>query len=242
VFALFFSQCEAPTQAPQYACYSSPHFQVFYLESEYTTPEVITIAQRKERLLDYINKTLDVSFDGLIITYLYFGDYGTSWASARGVACESRDYVMYDDGHEIIHIVADKLLGLCGNRFIVEGFAEGFARDYDDPIARFFSFYNSNLKNTLPIATQITENIFDYSSFSYARAGAFIAYLNSVYGLDAVKKIYQAACPDSGKKLADDFSGIFNLTIQESEKQFYQKYSSRLPIYLTTNQKETEMQ
>jgi hypothetical protein len=219
--------CQSPVQNPDYACYSSPHFQVYYLESEYTTPEVASITARKERLLDYVNKALDVSFDKVIPTYLYWGNMGTSWASSGGIVCESRDYVLYDDGHEIIHIVADRELGLCRNKFIAEGFAQAFQLAYESQIDQFVSSYKNSSKNSGSIADQIINNNFDYSSFSYCRAGAFIEFLNETYGLSKLKEFYQAGIPDSGKKLSDDFIVIYNSSIKESETRFYLHYFSR---------------
>lgn len=236
-----FVGCGSPVQTPQYACYESPHFHVYYLEREFATSEIAPIASRKERLLDYVNKALDVSFYGVIDTYLLLEPWGRAWASYNGITCESRDYVAEDNGHEIIHIVSFEELGKTKNGFILEGLATAFELDYDNPIERCVSFCTSVRidcpKYSPSIADQITKNDFDHSSLSYLRAGAFTRFLDDAYGLSKVKMFFRASVTDAGKKLADDFTTIFGMTIQESENLFYQKYFSPSPVEPDTSQK-----
>ncbi len=228
LIAALFIACQTPVQTPRYACYRSAHFHVYYLESDYTTAEVIPIAGRKERLLDYVNKALGLSFDGVIDAYLFlFSSSGEAWAGYNGITCESRFYAMNDDGHEIIHVVTFTELGIPLNDFMIEGVAEAFQLDFDNPIERFVSYcternykpsYNSS------IADQMAANTFDHTYFSYLRAGAFISHLHATYGLSNVKNYYRASVADTGKKLADDFAAIFGSTMKESENQFYVRY------------------
>ncbi len=230
VTALFI-ECEAPVEAPRYACHESMHFHVYYLESEFTVFEVESIAERKERLLKYINESLEVSFEKIIDAYLFVEPYGRAWASNFRSTCESRDYVLSDVGHEIIHVVVDEELGRTHSKFLTEGFAEAFQLDFSHPIERFVDYCDSNrcFRDSTAIADQLIRGAFDHSHLSYIRAGAFVSYLADAYGILKTKDFYRASTADTGQKLAGDYERIFGSSVDESEHAFYLKHFSLSP-------------
>jgi hypothetical protein len=227
--------CKATVIGPDYACYHSPHFDIYFQESQYHLSQMPGIAERKERLLCFIDSALEVSFEGVIKTYLTSGslnNYGGQ-ASHTGVVWESRLYVLGDDGHEIVHVVAFKELGYISNRFILEGFAMAFELTFENPIERFAVLCNTdNLNPTLSIsiADQVLNNDFAYIYQNYCRAGAFIYYLKELYGLNRIKQFYAAAA-DSEVSLGTSFTSIFGMSIQTGEKQFYSRYFARTAIF-----------
>ncbi|MBN1576570.1 MAG: hypothetical protein JW913_08460 [Chitinispirillaceae bacterium] len=125
-------------------------------------------------------------------------------------------------------MVANEELGRSRNKFLIEGLAKAFEFDFRNPIDEFVDECRSpyDLRYSTSIADQLIRNGFDYSSFSYSRAGAFVRYLADKYGIAKTKELYSASTADTGQKFSGDFERIFGSPVEESEHAFYLKYFS----------------
>lgn len=219
----------------QYVSYKTKHFNINYDDRYFADHELISIGEKKEHLLDYINSKLGVNFNEEITVYLYYKE--TEYAYVYGgVMYESRDYVLEDDGHEIAHIVSFDKLGYSKNNFLVEGLAVvmEYKTDNYNVIEEYLSYQPSKQEkksDSLKISRQILENRFDYSYYSYRKAGAFLCYLANSYSMGKLKEFYQASCSVSSGKLGDRFKGIFGIDISTAEDNFKKAYfpDSTLP-------------
>lgn len=229
-------RCQLAVTSPQYAVYHSTHFTIYFLENEYTLSDLTQIGERKEHLYNYINKSLDVTFNGVIKTYLVVNDlwgFAAGAAAYNGVTCESWHYVMSDNGHEIIHEFVFAELGISNNSFLTEGIAVAHELDLyqPDPVERFVNWCTDRSivpTFSISIANQMVNDSFEITYENYARAGAFIKFLETTFGLDDVKRLYKASIT-KGDDLGNEFNAIFGISIQEAEHRFYQKYFSLSP-------------
>jgi hypothetical protein len=221
----------------QYVSFKTKHFIINYDDRYFADHELVTIGEKKEYLLDFINSNLGVNFNEEITVYLYYKE--TEYAYVHnGIMFESRDYVLNDDGHEIAHIVSFDKLGYSNNKFLLEGLAVAleYKTDHYNVIEEYLSYQPSKQEkksDSLKISKQILENRFDYSYYSYRKAGAFLCYLANVYSMSKLKEFYQASCSVSSEKLGDRFKGIFGIDILTAEDNFKKFYfpDSTLPAH-----------
>jgi hypothetical protein len=228
--------CTSTSYQEQYASYSWGHFTILYLESEFSQPEVERICIKKERLLSYANDALNLSYDGHILAHLYLWGEEFAYANTQEETFESREYVLSDGGHEIVHIVCFERMGYSQNGFLKEGIATAIELDlnYFNAIESFvdFSGYHGYIiktdtgyASTKPTITrQIANDQFDYEYYSYKQAGAFVSYCIIRFGIEAVKAFYISTVKTSSVSRQDDFKRIFGFTVAEVEKKFLNTY------------------
>ena len=239
--ALFFAAC-SPYSTGDYenAVYHTTHFCIYFKERDFTLSEIKGIGDRKERLLAAINKALNVNFDDTIPTYLYRGYYSGE-ASYGGTTKESRDYVLIDDGHEIVHQVCFKELGTTENLFMAEGMAEMLSlhlqdynaieafvlwRDNHDAMNGCDSFWRAKEGD---VENQLIDNGFTSTSYGYQQAGAFLEWLRQNHGIEKVKSFYRASEDKNGQDLAAIFQALFGPALTDAMQEFMDKYLSVIP-------------
>ena len=213
-----------------YASRISDHFIIYYNESEFSFQEVSRFAERKEDLLTFITDELSISYDGQIVTYLKFD--GTSRAFVNyGFTEESRSYVLSDNGHEIVHIVANQTMGRPYCSFLVEGLAEALQleQSYTNVIERFIvyrDYQDSREGDSLwrsgksSIRNKLLLDQFDYSSYDYLMAGAFVRYLIDLSGIGNVKELYVAGTNADPVMLENKFEEIFGSPVDSVANSF----------------------
>ncbi|MBF0433325.1 MAG: hypothetical protein HQK83_18750 [Fibrobacteria bacterium] len=244
---LFFGSCDLFSTHYGKTCYRTEHFKIYYHEDEFTPQEIKQIGARKEYLRKYINNTLETHFDGVIDVYLdwYLGENPNAEYTV-GVF-ESRRYVMDDDGHEIAHImVFETLGGDCDYDVMTEGMAVSLeyvdfsenatGGNYQNALemyARIMSMPDTSeeeneldwYKCDTSITSQFYDRYFDYSSGSYLRAGAFLIYLRSHWGIKKVKQLYGELMQyTSSEKIDQTFKELFGATLPELEMEFTRLY------------------
>jgi hypothetical protein len=225
---LFILGCVSTPGDLGYATYKTEHFTILYDDRYYTDKEIEVIGQKKEYLLDRINTNLGVRFNDIITAYLYYKDEQYAYAY-NGAIYESRDYVINDDGHEIAHIVTFGELGHSENKFLLEGiavFLEYKLSEYN-VIEEYLGYQPTSSErrsDSLFIARQILENRFDYSYYSYRKAGAFLCYVSNLYGIDKLKSFYSESCKVQSADLGQVFQKIFGSALSAVESKFKKFY------------------
>jgi hypothetical protein len=212
----------------EYVSYKTSHFIIYYDDRYFADHEIVSIGEKKEHLLDYINSTLDVNFNEEIAVYLYYKEKEYAYVY-NGVMYESRDYVLDDDGHEIAHIVSFDKLERSKNSFLLEGLAVmlEYKTDRYNAIEGYISYQPSKQEkksDSLTLARQILENRFDYTYYSYRKAGAFMCYLANVYGMEKLKEFYRVSCSVSSAALGHRFRDISGIEITTAEDNFKNRY------------------
>ncbi len=208
----------------EYVSYKTKHFTIYYDDRYFADHELVSFGEKKEFLLEYINSQLGVNFNNEIAVYLYYKE--TEYAYVyNGVMYESRDYVLNDDGHEIAHIVSFDKLGRSKNKFLLEGLAVLLEYKTDDynVIEEYLTYQPSRQEkksDSLSISRQILENRFDYTYYSYRKAGAFLCYIRNVYGMDKVKDFYRVSCKVAPGTLGNRFKEIFEIQLTDAENNF----------------------
>jgi hypothetical protein len=221
-----------PFDDRDYARYEIDHFIIYYRETEFSLQEVQRIGHKKERLLDYINRSCGLDYQGTIAAYLYLYSDEYAYANTEEEIYESRRYVMTDPGHEIVHIVTFEELGYSYSGFFKEGIAVSFELDFenynaiehyvrycrhiDSVDAETATFY----KTDMTISRQLGADDFDYSYYSYKRAGAFVKYLIFTFGIDKVKEFYTTSVYNPSSSRPGDFEKIFGAPIEAIEGRF----------------------
>jgi hypothetical protein len=241
LLALLLAAC-SPYSSGDYenAVYDTAHFRLYFKERDFTLSEVKAIGERKERLLTAINRALDVQFDGIIPTYLYRGYY-SGFASYDGTSRESRDYVLVDDGHEIVHQVCFSELGTTENLFMAEGMAEMLCihlqgynaidafvhwRDDWDAVYGCDSSWRANEGDA---ENQLAFDGFHSTSYDYQQAGAFLEWLQMNNGIEKAKLLYRASQAKNGAELAAAFQQVFGVTLTDAVQGFTDKYLRIIP-------------
>ncbi|MBF0430235.1 MAG: hypothetical protein HQK83_03075 [Fibrobacteria bacterium] len=218
--------------------YQSDNFIVYYDDEIFSEKEVIRFTVKKERMLTIITSTLEENISEKIVTNLINGCCGGYTRSSTGEIYEYPDYVPYDKGHEIVHAVVHKTLDRSLFGFFREGMAEALEvhPDQSNAIERFFKSYASTIDNLYfdkqksseyqSIYDEIVKYEFDYSYFSYMRAGAFVQYLINEVGTDTFKTFYnQTATYRSQDEFNTIFSDAFGKSLETMENEFIRKYS-----------------
>jgi hypothetical protein len=225
---LFILGCVSTPGDFGYAAYKTAHFNILYDDRYYTDKEIEAIGQKKEYLLESINANLGVRFNDMITAYLYYKEEQYAYAY-NGAIYESRDYVMNDDGHEIAHIVTFSELGHSENKFLLEGiavFLEYKLSEYN-VIEEYLDYQPTSSErrsDSLVITRQILENRFDYSYYSYRKAGAFLCFLSNQYGIDKLKSFYSESCKVLSADLEQVFKKIFGSRLSVVENNFKKFY------------------
>ncbi len=221
-----------PPQKRAYAYHETKHFTIYYYEDEFSLQEVRRIGEKKERFLAFINNELALDYDGVVSAYLYLTGDEYAYANTEEETYESRSYVMTDPGHEIVHIVTFEELGYSQSAFLKEGIAVSYELDFENYNAiENYVRYRRHIDSTdaahgewydtqQTISRQLGEDDFDYSYFSYQRAGAFVKYLTITYGIDKVNTFYSSSIDNPRSLRRVDFKKIFGASIEEVEKQF----------------------
>ncbi|HEX2957459.1 MAG TPA: hypothetical protein VHO70_11550 [Chitinispirillaceae bacterium] len=224
IVILIISGCVSTPGELEYVSYNTGHFTINYDDRYFADHEIIAIGEKKEKLLEYLNSTLEVNFNKNITVYLYFKE--TEYAYVyNGVMYESRDYVLNDDGHEIAHIVSFDKLGHSKNKFMVEGLAVmlEYKTDHYNVIEEYLSYQPSKQEkksDSITISRQILENRFDYSYYSYRKTGAFLCYLLNRSSMDKLKEFYCISCSVASGELGNRFQDIFGIELSVMEKDF----------------------
>jgi hypothetical protein len=212
----------------EFVTYKTKHFKINYQDRYFTDNEIAAIGEKKEYLLQYIVSTLGVDFDDEITAYLYYKEEQYAYVF-NGVTYESRDYVLKDDGHEIAHIVSFSKLGRSKSNFLLEGLAVALEYKTDDynVIEEYLAYKPSvseKRSDSLYIASQILENRFDYTYYSYRKAGAFLCYLSNIYGMDKLKEFYSESCRVSLSGLGTVFRQMYGFDLFVAENNFRELY------------------
>lgn len=219
-----FISCVSTPGESEFVTYTTRHFIIHYEDRYFTEYEIAIIGEKKENLLANIAGALDVDFDDQITTYLFYE--GEQYAYVyNGITYESRDYVLQDDGHEIAHIVSFSKIGRPDCNFLVEGLAVllEYRPDTYNAIEDYLTYKPSSSEkksDSLSITRQILENSFNYSYYSYRKAGAFLCYLSNTYGMDALKEFYSECCTFKSSGLGIVFPEVFGLDLQDAENNF----------------------
>jgi hypothetical protein len=223
-----FPGCVSSPGELEYVSYKTKHFTIYYDDRYFADHELVSIGEKKEYLLSRINTKLDVCFNDVIPVYLYYKE--TEYAYVYdGVMYESRDYVLNDDGHEIAHIVSFDKLGRSKNNFLLEGLAVmlEYKTDQYNVIEEFLSYQPSKQEkksDSLTISRQILEDRFDYTYYSYRKAGAFLCYMANSYNMDRLKEFYRVSCNVLSVELGSKFKDIFGIEISAAEDNFKSRY------------------
>ena len=84
-------------------------------------------------------------------------------------------------------------------------------------LTRASLFSESQLyENANTISIQLAVDRFDYSYYSYQRAGAFVKYLINLYGIEKVKQYYTTTISHPYYLRESDFNSIFGIKIVTS--------------------------
>ncbi len=192
--------------------------------------------EKKERLLSYANRILGVDYDGSVSAYLYLEGDEFAYANTEEEIYESRNYVMTDNGHEVVHIVTFEMLGYSQSSFMKEGIAVALELDFESFNAiKGYVNYRKHIDSVsstdsewyetyYPLSRQLAKDEFSYSYYSYQRAGAFVKYLMITYGFDALVLFYITTINNSVSLRLQNFKEIFGITIFEAEQQFTELY------------------
>jgi len=240
VITVYLLSCiSTPPDTRYYACHQTKHFAIYYYESEFSLQEVQRIGEKKERLLGYINEALSLDYDGLVSAYLYLIGDEYAYANTEEEIYESRNYVMTDPGHEIVHIVTFEELGYSLSGFLKEGIAVSYELDFENYNAiENYVNYRTHIDSVdistsewyetyMPLSKQLANDDFDYSYYSYQRAGAFTKYLVITFGVDKVKNFYVSSIDNATAMRPIDFENIFGKTIEDAEDDFLAVYFSQ---------------
>ncbi len=238
VAVLFLTCMSTPFKEWEYATHKTEHFTIYFRESEFSLPEVQRIGDKKERLLNYVNQTLGLGYDGSVSAYLYLEGDEFAYANTEEEIYESRNYVMTDNGHEVVHIVSFEELGYSQSGFMKEGIAVSLELDFENYNAiKNYVTYRKHVDSVdisdsewyekyYPVSVQLATDDFTYSFYSYQRAGAFIKYLMVTYGMDTLLDYYNSTIDNPTSLRSENFEEIFGLSILEAEQQFKVLYFS----------------
>jgi hypothetical protein len=222
---VLFTGCSEPTSTSiPFVTFESAHFIIYFEEKYFTLQEIERFAQKKERLYDYVTRALDVRYDGTIPVYLrsFISDSVAGYATYGGTIDESRAYVLDDDGHEIIHVIADQTLGDCRIKVVCEGLAMALELDLENEnvIQRFVQDGMS-----LRIAQKLLGNTLSSSTSDYYAAGAFVRFIIDEWGMDRFKAFYSGTAGYTApERLAGLFVDYFGTSISSAEQMFNNKY------------------
>lgn len=144
---------------------------------------------------------LAVAFDGVVIYYLYPPDEAADiGVIAGGFAYPDFLTIRQTYGgslgnHELVHVIAERVLGSGGSRLMGEGLATALSGRYGGRTlaewkARFFG------ANQVIGVDQLLWNGFDYGEAPfYTQSGSFVLYLLERFGPEGVKAVYTARPP-----------------------------------------------
>jgi hypothetical protein len=200
------------------ASVQSEHFTLYFDESLFSLQEAQRFIAKKERLLVYITKYLQVDFNGTIEVRTI--GRGSTFAYHSGNTQEARWYLLSDSGHEIVHIVAFKTLSYLSTTLFVEGLAE--AACYDETGSAIQRFRDLTDRFPLdrpvgalydPIRIQAISNRSDFSFFEYSRAGAFVEHCIETHGIERLKRFYRESYGIAESRRPDLFQECFGVPI-----------------------------
>ena len=214
---------------------ASEHFGIHFYEEDFTIYEIHTFLEKKERLLEHINGSLNVDFDGFIQVYTTESRSYANNCPGELKIFESKSYLRNDEGHEIIHVVVFDELGYSRVSFLNEGLAESIQLElhHFNAIERFADYCRNRdstcatswPEESVSIRTQILQESIFLDYYEYQRAGAFIKYLSLEYGIEKVKDFYRKSVYRHGSDLVDEFENIFGITITEAEEDFWRRFN-----------------
>lgn len=210
--------------------YRTEHFIVYFDQSRFDVRYIESVAAKKERLLDHINKYLNTDYDGVmevVITDTIDRSHATFSERIR----ETSSYIREDNGHEIAHVVSLQEWGDSRCSFLTEGTAVACERHDDrrNALERYQLYARSYMHDRqLPIDSLMTDMKrditygFDYSYHEYLRAGAFFHFLKTRYGLTPLRQWYiQSIHIDKNERVAA-FKAAFGLRLDEAVDTFGQ--------------------
>lgn len=241
VFLLaFFIQCNIPivTSDPSEIPYQTAHFRIYYAPADFSRSEIEEVGLRKEAMLAHVNGYLGTDFD-LVITTTIADTIATSRMYPYTFQThEQTSYARYDNGHEMAHVVSIHEWGFSSSDFLVEGVADAAQyRSHQDAIADY-AYSMNRFTNRLELLDtsinhlwlDITENEFTYKYSEYVRAGAFVDYLHTVYGISKLTAWWRATVT-SGRTHESLFFTVYNDSLSRVITDFSNEVKSRF----TTN-------
>ena len=216
---------EEPTAVP----YRTEHFVIYY-DSDFLSPaQIETVGQRKEAHYGRINDYLDANYNGVIEAFLD-DKFDNPHANTFGQIFETYSYALeWDDGHEIAHVISFEEWGYAGSRALKEGIAVA-AQYYDSGNA--FSVFKSrffadsprarmNIDSTMKhLRENFCGNVWAATAQNYSRAGAFLQFLYSRYGLEKLRKWYRACIGRNPGKCCTFFVTAYEFPIDRAFGEF----------------------
>lgn len=227
VIAVFFLYCniEVIDSEQQSSPCRSDHFIVYYDTDRITLVEMELIVYKKELLLNHINSYLNTDYNGVIEVYLT-DNITASHACDDELIYETYWYVIDDKGHEIAQVVSIRSWGKSGSPFMREGIAVACELHNNQTAVDIFRKDLREALKTSPMDSIMARmkmdiidyQFFEYTRFEYERAGAFLHYLKSLYGIASVKKIYQSSI--ALENVEQSFVTIFNRSLDSLISDF----------------------
>lgn len=231
LFASIIIGCGIPvvTEESTAVPYRTEHFAIYYDPDLLSTAQIETIALRKEEHYARINDYLDADYNGVIEAFL--GDtIRNPSANMFGQIYETYSYALdFDDGHEIAHVISFEEWGYAASRALREGIA--VAAQYYDTGTAFTtfkrSFHAAGSTRSLNVESMIAElrkdfcdNPWSVTSLEYARAGAFLQFLCSEYGLDRLRTWYRSCIGKNPKSGCSNFPAAYGFSIERAFEGF----------------------
>ncbi len=223
--------CRIPvvTEEPTAVPYRTEHFAIYYDPDLLSAAQIETIGLRKEAHYARINDYLEADYNGVIEAFL--GDtIENPHANHHAQIYETYSYALeYDDGHEIAHVISIQDWGYVGTSCMAEGIAVA-AQYYDtgnafsDFSGRFSADTPSSVMSIDSTIMHLRQNIcgrvWAATTLEYDRAGAFIQFLYSRYGLQKLRKWYRACIGrDPGQSCAL-FATVYEFPIDHAFEEF----------------------
>ncbi len=216
---------EEPTAVP----YRTEHFAIYY-DSDILNPgQIETIARRKEDHYARINDYLDADYNGVIEAFL--GDtIQNPRANTYGQIYETYSYALdFDDGHEIAHVISFAEWGYPGIYALREGIA--VASQYYDTGTAFTCFrglfdadkptMGASIDSTVAeLRRDFCGNQWSVTRLEYKRAGAFLQFLCSEYGLDRLRTWYRSCIGKNPKTGCSNFLTVYGFSIERAFSEF----------------------
>ncbi|MBN1982373.1 MAG: hypothetical protein JW795_12645 [Chitinivibrionales bacterium] len=213
---------------PETFPYRSRHFIIYYDTSYYTPTDIELIGLRKEKLLKRINSYLETSYDRTVEVIISDVIENTQIESIERI-CETPLSIENDNGFTLARIITDTELGNPHWRFLSSGIAiaSEVLPDNVNAFSRFKTMIKESIQQkpgwldtvmTLMKDAIVDSNAFQFTSFEYSRAGAFMHYLKQRFGISALKQWYIPTLPPSSfpkprRELIRSFNEIFRISI-----------------------------
>jgi hypothetical protein len=208
--------------------YHTEHFTIFYDSPMFGPEEIERIGMLKESLLEHVNNYFSTDYDRRI-EVIIADTIGNPHAHYYERIEETGDYARTARGHEIAHVVTMQTWGWPAADFISEGVAVAAERSSEgDALERYrkrFSSRKRTPENPVTAMGELREDLFegdfDYTTASYARAGAFVQFLLSQYGIGYVRDWYIATVGMRYQGGIDrEFVAVFDMSVDSTIARF----------------------